>query len=176
MPNLQEVAVIAGIAEVGRDAVAPALAAKLAAELPAIFGLSGAKVADVLAVAPGEALPLSRLTQGFQHNLERFGLAKTATPTDLYEAAEQQGFRSQFLNGAAGGHYASTREISLGDGHVLQQSIAGGRSLAFRETAFLNSDRSHQVSFLSGNFLREYRETWDVITPSFRRQFRIPQG
>ena len=176
MPNLQEVAVIAGIAEVGRDAVAPALAAKLAAELPAIFGLSGAKVADVLAVAPGEALPLSRLTQGFQHNLERFGLAKTATPTDLYEAAEQQGFRSQFLNGAAGGHYASTREISLGDGHVLQQSGVGARIETVAAMGLLAAGSGAGGAAGSGNFLREYRETWDVITPSFRRQFRIPQG
>ena len=90
MPNVQQVEVIGLIAEKGMANLAPAVAERIAADLPEIFGGSAAKAADVLAKAPLDAPVLEKLGHEFQQNLNgRFGLPKTGTPTDLFEAAKK---------------------------------------------------------------------------------------
>lgn len=176
MPNVQQVEVIGLIAEKGMANLAPAVAERIAADLPVIFGGSAGKAADVLAKAPLDAPVLEKLGHEFQQNLSRFGLPKTGTPTDLFEAAKNDGLDPQYQNGTKGrNHMTSTHELALGDGNVLRQVYAGGRSLAFRETSFLNSERDAQLSFKAGHYTGKHSQTWRINTPSISHEITVRQ-
>ena len=69
----------------------------------------------------------------------------------------------------------ATHELALGDGNVLRQVYAGGRSLAFRETSFLNSERDAQLSFKAGHFTGKHSQTWRINTPSISHEITVRQ-
>jgi len=174
MPNLQEVAIVGRLAIQGATELAPALARKIAEDLPEIFGGNAEKALAVVAKAPADAVPLSHLAEGFQHNLQRFGLPRTANPNELFAAAEEQGLQSNILRAGGRGHTAIGKELDLSDGHVLQQSFVAGRSMSFRTTSFMNREGS-SLTFKSGHFLRTPEQTWNLTSGSLEHQIKLPQ-
>jgi|GEM_PF-2793029 len=175
MPSPQEIAIVGRIAAQGAAEIAPALAERIALDLPEIFGGHSAKALAVIEKAPADALPLSRLAESFQHNLQKFGLPKNATPTDLFDAAREQGMSTNLLSRTGGrGHSSGLRELTLDDGHTLRQASASGRSMAFRVTSFLDREGG-SVSYESGHFLRGFNQKWNISQGALRHEVNLPQ-
>jgi hypothetical protein len=121
MPNLQEVSVVAAIAVDRVERLAPSLAEKIATDLPEIFGGNVADATKAINATHMDEAALSRLAHSFQTSLDKFGLPKTASPTDLFAAAQEQGFGSDHVSTVMGrGSITTTKWIGLGDGNTLR--------------------------------------------------------
>ncbi len=173
MPNPQEIAAVVKAAESGLARLAPNLvdnlAQKLVADLPAIFGGRGLRVAEELAHTPKEALPVAQVAEAYQANLTKFGLTKDASISDLYAAARSQGHEPLSLSKHRGFRSSSSSaEITLADGNILKSWGSGSRHGVHNTTEFLTPGNETRLSYSTANTRGHGRSAnWSIKTPNF---------
>lgn len=169
MPNPQEIVAVAKAAESVVARMAPNLAEKLVADLPAIFGGRGMRVAEQLAHTPKDAIPVTQVAEAYQANLAKYGLAKDASISELYTAARQAGrepLAPTHHNGFR--NSSSSSEIVLDDGSVLKSRANSSRHGAYRSTDFLSPGNETQLSYSTSNTRNHGRNaSWSIRTPNF---------
>ncbi len=176
MPNPQEVVAIAKAAESGLAKMAPNLAEKLMADLPAIFAGRGMHVAEQLAHTPAEALPVAHAAEAFQSNLAKFGLGKNASIRDLYTAARARGTEPSLLSSHNGfRNSSSSSEIILDDGSILRSRGSSSRHGAYHTTEFLTPSNETSLAYSTANSRAMGRSaSWSVRTPNFSHETKKP--
>ncbi len=169
MPNPQEIVAIAKAAESGLAKMAPNLAEKLMADLPAIFGGRGMQVAERLAHAPTEALPVAQIAEAYQANLARFGLPKEATLKDLFTEVRLQGAEPSKLSSHRGfRNSSSSAEFTLSDGSILRTRGSGTRHGMESTTEFLTPGNETRLTYFTANTRLQGRSSsWSLKSPNF---------
>lgn len=165
-PTPRDVVAVAKLADEAIE-VAPLLSQKLALALPEIFGQAGS-AARIFKAAPGEAAILDDAAIQFHRHLSGFGLPKTATPTNLYDAAKASGLEPHLIRRSGSGHYSGAHEIIFNDGTALTQFVGAGRSGRTVTTLFQTGDRQAGLFDGYSNFFRESRRTLGFNTPNVR--------
>ncbi len=169
MPNPQEIVAVAKAAESMVARMAPNLAEKLVADLPAIFGGRGMRVAEQLAHTPKDALPITQVAEAYQANLAKFGLGKDASISDLYSAARQAGKEPIAPTRYSGFRNSSnSSEIVLDDGSILKSRGNSGRNGAYHSTDFLKPGNETELTYSTSNTRVHGRNaSWSIRTPNF---------
>jgi hypothetical protein len=162
MPSVQEVTTVAAVAAEGVERVAPALAEKIAADLPEIFGGSANDATRAINAAHLDAHRLANLGHSFQSNLERFGLPRTANPADLFASAQEHGLANEYHDVVTSkSNSTTTQMLFLGDGNLLEKVTTGGRGLSHDATSFLTRDGS-ELTFNATRALGQMTENWEL--------------
>ena len=177
MPTPVQVEAVALIAEKELATFAPALAERIAANLPEIFG-GPSKAAALIAHAPADGKQLAEIAEQYQYILKEFGLPKTATPPQLWEAARNNDTQiilrgaNQTFDGATSSH-----SLGLGNGIVMEQTTEIGKNLETRNTIFSNFTSEPSIWFTTRSALgQRTKSAWFLVTPNISREFAVDFG